>query len=143
MNWQISSALGDTLLAAAASDPGREVCGLLFGKPGSITSVQPCRNVADDPATTFEIDPAALIAAHKAARSGGPAIVGCYHSHPNGREGPSDHDARSAGQGLWIVIAGGALRAWFADGKGQFSRVSLSPLPAESPSAKDGANQGI
>lgn len=143
MNWQISRALSDTLLAAAASDPREEVCGLLFGEAGLITSIQPCRNVAGDAAKSFEIDPAALIAAHKAARAGGPAIIGYYHSHPNGREGPSELDARSAGRGLWIIIANGALRAWHADGKGQFTRVRLSPLPAESPSAKDGANQGI
>jgi desampylase len=143
MNWRISRSLANALLTEAARDPHKEVCGLLFGEPGLISGVVPCRNVADDPVRAFEIDPAALIAAHKTARSGGPAIVGCYHSHPNGRTEPSPHDARLAVQGLWIIIAGGGCQAWQADGKGQFSPARLSPLPAESSSAKDGANQGI
>ena len=33
---------------------------------------------------TLEIDPAKLIAALRAERGGGPAVVGCYHSHPRG-----------------------------------------------------------
>ena len=110
------------------------MCGLLFGTADAIAAVQPCRNVAADPSRWFEIDPAALLAAHRAARIGGPAIVGWYHSHPNGLAMPSPRDAASAAPDgmLWLIAAGGALRAWRAveDGpvEGRFEAVALGVL---------------
>ena len=113
---QITRAVAAQLVAEAAASPECEVCGLLFGTPERIDAALPCRNVAADPACTFEIDPQALITAHKAARAGGPHIIGCYHSHPNGRAEPSETD-RAMAEGndwLWAVVAGGALRVWRA-----------------------------
>lgn len=112
----LSSALHDQLLAEAAAAFPHECCGLLFGSPGRIDAAQPCANVAADPLLTFEIDPAALIAAQRAARSGGPALVGHYHSHPNGRAEPSPRDAHDAARDgrLWLIVAGGRVTAWRA-----------------------------
>ncbi len=56
----------------------------------------PARNVHPDPARHFEIDPQVLIDAHRAARSGGPRVVGYYHSHPNGLARPSAADSALA-----------------------------------------------
>jgi proteasome lid subunit RPN8/RPN11 len=131
------------MVEEAARFPEREVCGLLLGEPGHVRSILPCSNVAADPKRAFEIDPAALIAAHKVSRRGGPAIIGCYHSHPHGISAPSRHDAESGFAGLWIIVAGNACHAWSADQDGQFHPVALSLLPAEWPSAKDAENQGI
>lgn len=117
---QITRAVAAQLLAEAAASPEREVCGLLFGTPERIDAALPCRNVADIPACTFEIDPQALITAHKVARAGGPQIIGCYHSHPNGRPEPSETD-RAIAEGndwLWAIVAGGALRVWRAERDG-------------------------
>lgn len=74
-------------------------------------------NLAPDPTRHFEIDPAILLAAHKARRAGGPAILGHYHSHPGGDPTPSREDALQAdpaGQ-LWLICgAGGQLSLWRA-----------------------------
>lgn len=132
MSVTIASELVRQILAAAAEAPQVEVCGLLFGAGDAITAALPCRNVAADPARWFEIDPAALVAAHRAARQGGARIVGHYHSHPNGSPVPSPRDADSAlpDGALWLIAAGGTLRAWRAvvDGliEGRFAAVDLA-----------------
>lgn len=71
-------------------------------------------NVAADPSRNFEIDPAALIAVHKDVRAGGMALLGYFHSHPNGLGEPSASDiAQASPDGLiWLIIAGGAVTAW-------------------------------
>ncbi|MCP3734436.1 M67 family metallopeptidase [Sphingomonas sp. RP10(2022)] len=127
----IASDLLGQILRAAAASPDAEVCGLLFGEDGAISAVQPCRNVAAEPVRRFEIDPVALLAAHRAIRAGGPPIVGHYHSHPTGIAVPSSCDAASAvpDGSLWLIAAGGEVRAWraVADGavEGRFEAVSL------------------
>jgi len=98
------------LIAAAAGAHPQEACGLLLG-PG--LAVRPCANLAADPARHFEIDPAALIAAHKAARAGGPALLGYYHSHPAGPPRPSATDrSESSGDNRVWAIVGRADSAW-------------------------------
>ena len=120
MTLLISSVLLEqiTTLAAAASD---EVCGLLLGTGNVVTQVVPCRNVASDPARRFEVDPAALIAAHRAARGGGPQVIGHYHSHPTGSPLPSPRDAADAAPdgAIWLIVGGGAVRAWRAVAHGR------------------------
>jgi proteasome lid subunit RPN8/RPN11 len=129
--WHISSGTLDRIVAETMASPAREVCGLLLGHPGRVEEARACRNVAADPATRFEIDPAALLAAHRAARAGGRAVIGCYHSHPSGRAEPSPRDAADAapdGQ-LWLVAASTEVTAWVAkaDGAlhGRFAAVGL------------------
>lgn len=120
------------ILRAAAASPDREVCGLLLAHHGAALEAMPCANVAADPAQRFEIDPAALIAAHRVARGGGPAVVGHYHSHPSGSPVPSPRDAADAGQDgvLWLIVADGAARLWrsVAGGavEGRFDPVALT-----------------
>lgn len=108
MAMEISSTLLRRLLSEAEKFRHREVCGLLFGTPERIVEARACRNVAADPRDAFEIDPAQLLAAHRAARHGGAAIVGCYHSHPAGPATPSARDAAAAAPdgSIWIIIAG-------------------------------------
>lgn len=116
------------MLAEAAAAPGREVCGLLFGlEDESVTAIQPCANVAAEPARIFEIDPASLIAAHKAQRAGGARLIGCYHSHPDGQAEPSPRDGEAAlDEGkLWLIIAADRIRAWKTTGAGMFEEVGL------------------
>lgn len=114
----ISRALHERLLALAAADPDREVCGLLFGAPDRIEAIQPCANVSPNPEDSFEIDPAALIAAHKAERGGGATIIGCYHSHPDGSAEPSARDVEGmdAGLAVWAIVGGGRVAGWTLDG---------------------------
>jgi proteasome lid subunit RPN8/RPN11 len=87
---------------------------LLRGTDGKVIAVQWVANVSADPSRNFEIDPAALIAVHKDARTGGVPLLGYFHSHPNGLARPSASDiAQAAPDGLiWLIIAGGAVTAW-------------------------------
>jgi desampylase len=118
MTVRLSSDLSTQILEHAAERPDEEVCGLLFGTVREIVTLQRTANVAANPGTEFEIDPAALIAAHKAARAGGVPVAGCYHSHPNGVGEPSPTDRARAEPGqVWIIVAGAWLRAWRMDGK--------------------------
>jgi proteasome lid subunit RPN8/RPN11 len=87
--------IGDLLAEAAAAYP-REACGLLLGNGGRIEQVRTCRNVHAEPLRHFEIDPQALIDAHRAARAGGPEVIGYWHSHPDGPAEPSATDRAHA-----------------------------------------------
>src|ERR1700757_2947281 len=111
MRLEISRSVADAIRAEAALHPGREICGLLFGSAGRVEGLAICRNVAETPETAFEIDPAQLIAAHRAARAGGPVLCGCFHSHPGGLAEPSPRDAAAAmpDGSLWLIVAGADL----------------------------------
>lgn len=126
----MSPALLDTILAAAASTPDREVCGLLFGSLERIVAAAAAANVAPDTARSFEIDPAALFAALKAQRTGGPVLIGHYHSHPSGSAEPSAADAAAAEPGrLWLIVGGNMARLWLATAGGGFDEVEIVPAP--------------
>ena len=109
----------------------REACGLLFGADGAVAGWSMTANVATDPHRHFEIDPAALIAALRAERGGGPRVAGYWHSHPSGDAAPSATDAAMAAPDgkLWLILAGEAITAWRAveDGAwhGRFAAVEL------------------
>ena len=134
MTVTIASDLIDQILRAAAASPDAEVCGLLFGSPDRIAGAMPCLNVAADRSRWFEIDPATLLAAHKEARTGGPRIVGHYHSHPSGLAMPSPRDAAAATPdgALWLIAASGELAAWraIAHGtvEGRFDPIALNTI---------------
>ncbi len=127
MTFEISSELHAVLLAEAAKSPDHEVCGLLLGQGSRVSDIVLADNVAENPERQFEIDPAVLINAHRQQRAGGPAILGCYHSHPNGRVEPSSQDAEMADQigWLWIIIAAGQARGWVVQARGTFKEVAL------------------
>lgn len=87
-----------------------ECCGLLEGwREGDVvltTAVHAARNLAEH-RDRFEVDPADHIRVLKALRGTGRDIVGCYHSHPNGRAEPSSRD-REASFGedfVWVIAA--------------------------------------
>lgn len=88
----------------------RECCGLLEGaREGDairVVALHAARNLSPDN-DRFEIDPADHFAALRAARTNGRAIVGCYHSHPNGKSEPSARDAEGAWDGgfVWLIAA--------------------------------------
>ena len=121
MTVMLSMTARDAMLRHAAGSAA-EVCGLLLGQGDVVERVLACANVHPDPARFFELDPAALFAAHRAARGGGPGVIGHYHSHPSGRAEPSPRDAAAAAAdgAVWIVIAGGTLAA--------FRAVAAGPL---------------
>lgn len=119
-----------TIRADVAANPDREACGLLLGQGPHVATAQPCRNVAADPAQRFEIDPAALLAAHRAARSGGAAVLGHYHSHPAGSPVPSPRDAADAAPdgALWLIVGAREARLWRAVADGRLEN-RFDPVP--------------
>ena len=116
MSVTISSEVLQRMLAQAAASPEAEICGLLLGGGDRIEAAEACANVATDPARAFEIDPTALFAAHRRARSGGAAVIGHYHSHPSGLAEPSPRDAADAvaDGSIWLIAAGGRVTGWRA-----------------------------
>lgn len=127
MLLRISSKSIAAIRAHAAETPDVEVCGLLFGTVEAVERVQRCANVASTPATRFEIDPAALIAAHKAERAGGPKLIGHYHSHPNGVRAPSEADRAEAvdvGR-FWLIIAGAEIGLWHVQAPHHFVECGI------------------
>ena len=114
MVLELTSGTIATLLAEAERAHPRECCGLLLGSGGRVALVQPAANVHPQPEQHFEIDPQALISAHRAARAGGLELLGYYHSHPNGRAEPSADDrAQASGDGrAWAIVAAGTVNWW-------------------------------
>ena len=120
MDIKVARSVIAAILAEAHRVAPQEACGLLLGAP-VIGRAITAANVHPTPQTHFEIDPLALIAAHKAARAaGGPALAGYWHSHPSGPPEPSDTDrAHASGDGrVWAKPAGlyhpAALRSMLA-----------------------------
>lgn len=125
MTVRLTSGILATLTKEAAAAHPDEACGLLLGRD-AIEEARPCANVHPDPARHFEIDPAALIAAHRAARAGGLMVLGYYHSHPTGPARPSATDrAMAGGDGrLWAIVGAGEVTLW-RDRPGGFEPVAL------------------
>ena len=129
---RISTDLLARIIAEAAGSRD-EICGLLFGTSDTIEAARACRNVAADPRGRFEVDPAALLAAYRTAREGGPALIGCYHSHPGGVATPSQRDAADAAANgwLWLIVGGRAARLFRAVHRGaingRFDPVEMKP----------------
>ena len=115
----------DTLRAEADRAAPEECCGVLLGRPGTIEEARPARNVADARLRRFEIDPQALVDAHRAARAGGPQVLGYYHSHPGGPAEPSAVDsAMAAGDGRIWAIVGETDTTFWRDDEAGFARLS-------------------
>jgi proteasome lid subunit RPN8/RPN11 len=139
MRFRIFSTAVQQIAAHAVREHPHEACGLLLGNGDRIDRAVAARNVAADPARAFEIDPALLLRCHREARAGGLALLGWYHSHPDGRDTPSAADAaRVAEWGrLWLIATAAGVRGYAAvpDGPiaGRFAAVELIILPPGAP----------
>jgi proteasome lid subunit RPN8/RPN11 len=118
---------------AARREFPRECCGLIEGivdqRVARVTAIHPARNLATE-ADRFEIDPSEQIRLLRELRGTGRDIIGCYHSHPNGRAEPSERDIAGAfGEDfLWLIIATdglGATLGAFEIGQETFRAVAL------------------
>ena len=122
---EVIAALEEAALAAFPC----EACGILLGCDARITGFVPAANVHASPETHFEIDPQALVDAHRAARAGGPQVLGYFHSHPRGEPEPSATDrAQSPRDGrIWAIMGRDALRFW-EDAPQGFRELSYSAI---------------
>ena len=129
----IKQSVMDQLIAHAIAERPNECCGLLIGSEAAIEDAVPARNVRRSP-TKFQVEPADHFAALRRARAAGRAVVGAYHSHPNGPSGLSDTDrARLADPTMVHVIVSLAhgtrtVRAFRYAG-GNFSQLEFVPVP--------------
>ena len=133
--------LQDAITADARAAFPRECCGLIEGvREGSAAralAIHPVRNLAREP-DRFELDPAEHFRLMRTLRGTARAIVGCYHSHPNGRAELSARDRAGAGEDdfLWLIAgvdANGAM-AWscHAVREGVWRDVEIAASEAQS-----------
>jgi proteasome lid subunit RPN8/RPN11 len=110
MKLSLPRPLRERIAEAARAAFPRECCGLIEGwrQDGFVQAMalHPARNIADR-CDRFEIHPEDHFAALRKARARGRAVVGCYHSHPNGSPFPSATDRDGAGEEdfLWLIAA--------------------------------------
>lgn len=128
MKLAVTRRVLEAMRAAEREAFPHEACGILLGEDQAITGFVPTRNVHPDPGAYFEIDPQALIDAHRSAREGGPQVVGYFHSHPSGEAIPSITDREmSSGDGrVWAISAAGEIAFWRDDPDG-FVILSCKP----------------
>lgn len=102
---------------------------MLLGEGQAIAEARPTLNVARERRGYFEIDPQALIDAHRAARAGGPQVLGYYHSHPDGPAEPSAADRAQAPRDgrVWAIAAPGGVTFWRDDEEG-FTPLSYAAV---------------
>jgi proteasome lid subunit RPN8/RPN11 len=121
-----------------------ECCGILVGTTvsrggttfTSVGSVTVAENVeSKDRARKFAIAPELLLQVHRTAGSEGLAVVGYYHSHPDGLAVPSETDRLAAWPGVsYLILEIGAeqetvFRSWRLSEDGERfheERVELS-----------------
>ena len=131
MHIEVTREVVDLIERKARAAHPQECCGILLGEGTCITQAIPARNVHPTPETHFEIDPQALIDAHRAAREGGPQVLGYYHSHPVGQPRPSktDQDMADGTGKIWAIIGPGEVTFWQDDPDG-FAELSYEIIDA-------------
>ena len=114
MKLRVSRPALNRILAEAERAAPDECCGILFGGRDTVDEARATANVAENPRDRFEIDPQALVDAHREARRGGPPIAGYFHSHPGGSPTPSAIDrASAAGDGMiWAIVGETDIAFW-------------------------------
>ena len=114
---KLPASLAEQIRCEARAALPRECCGLIEGvRDGEqfrVTALHPARNLAQE-ADRFDIDPRDHLTAAKTARAHGVKIIGCYHSHPNGRAQPSVRDISGAGEEnfLWLIATAADIAAF-------------------------------
>lgn len=115
----------------------RECCGFLVGWPGRTLRVQRAVRLVnrrnDLSHESYEIDPLDWL---RVERSLDPslAVVGVYHSHPDGPCRPSASDREQAQPGLsYLIVTShedrcGAMRSWGMDEHGMLREESLEEV---------------
>jgi proteasome lid subunit RPN8/RPN11 len=88
--------LATRIIQHAFQEKPYEACGLIVGVQNEAYEAIPIPNIATDPMTQFEMDPAALSKHLPRLTDGGLSLLAFYHSHPNGSAIPSPSDIDEA-----------------------------------------------
>lgn len=99
----------DDIVTHARSGSPNEVCGILGGEfddeESRAVASHRTENVAETPRTEYAIDPEEQLAVMDGIETDEQAVVGFYHSHPQGPPAPSQTDrARATWEGYSYVI---------------------------------------
>jgi proteasome lid subunit RPN8/RPN11 len=114
----------------AYHDYPREACGLIAGVGKHIQHVIPIANKAEDPLYAYRMDDKALTTALFALEKEGLALLGFYHSHPNGDPIPSQTDIGQAYYPdlAYLIVGLRSGKPRFAAWKIHYGRVTAVEL---------------
>jgi proteasome lid subunit RPN8/RPN11 len=126
--------------AAEAAYPN-EACGILIGCIGEdgwlVIQAVAGANVHPEPRHRFEVDPRLVFDWMRRLRGGPHALIGHFHSHPDGPAEPSATDRESAydRSAIWLIAAvpGGRLGALRAFRLGKGADPPFVEVPMERP----------
>ncbi len=111
-----------------------ESCGLLAGKGDRVEKVLPITNQAHSP-TRYRMQPEEQLRAFNEMEIRGLDLVGIFHSHPSGPEGPSPTDIEEAAypvvQVIWFRSNGRWQMKGFRIHRRSFDEVILKVLAEE------------
>ena len=84
-----------------------EACALLVGMGNNVSEIIISKNIASEPRRYFEIDPTVRIKAEKQCRKDDCAVIGVFHSHPDGDAKPSKTDEKMIYEPdlFWIIAS--------------------------------------
>lgn len=118
----------DGIIKHAESGYPNEVCGVLVGKEGIITSFKECSNLNRERARDrYELDPLSFKEADDWARLNRMEILGIYHSHPDHPSRPSGFDRERAWPD-WVYVILSIEVYKYKDGRAWILKDSDSPF---------------
>ena len=96
----------EQLRTVAADAYPSEGCGVLIGTGDEVVEATAGRNLREDRSRDrYELDPGAIVAAERSARSRGLEVVGFWHSHPDHPAEPSAFDQERAWtEYLYVIV---------------------------------------
>jgi proteasome lid subunit RPN8/RPN11 len=119
------------IIAHARRERPRECCGLLVGRGRRVSFAVAATNV-EASETRFRLDDREHLTLRRVLRAFQPplAIIGVYHSHPNGDAWPSETDVAEAAYPAWLYVIVGLKTTRAAVGafrlrNGRILRVTL------------------
>ncbi len=114
----LSQDFRDEIIDAARATFPLECCGLIEGlctaDAWHVLAIHNARNLAEDPASHFLVDPQSHFELLRSLRGSERRIIGCFHSHPNGRAAPSASDRSQAIEDdfVWLIASGEKVDAF-------------------------------
>jgi proteasome lid subunit RPN8/RPN11 len=126
---EVRSGVVEQVVSHARAASPNECCGILVGRGKRIDEAVAARNIAEQQASRFLIDPKDHFDTLRNARRRGLDVVGFYHSHPRSEAAPSATDlAEASYSNYYFLIVG--LNAEPADVRlYEFTAGNFLPAP--------------
>ena len=103
----IPRSLVNQMLHHAQMHPELEVCGLIGAHQQQPVSCYPIPNIANNPTSQYEMDPAEQLKAMHQMQKAEQQLFAIYHSHPHSQAQPSPTDLKLANypEALYLIIS--------------------------------------